>query len=484
MYSREGDIDIARIEDDARAYLLHNDRFKYLPVLAAIERFASSHAMIIGGRIGVITLSAQRDGSQIDTIDADLWMLELFSSNIHEDMVKCMETVTREVSENDIYVGDPRTIMINPVIHEREYRLVADFRIVAIGRSLGMRVGVNITKLVIDASGEGRGLFSEMEKRVRIVSTDARSALYRTKSDARSALYRRANIIMTQSMASSTQSADADYVPIRVMPRTLQIMRLAHMLCNPDLASKWSSYVEQIGDLFVNVATEIGIEHSGGSIVGARDDALTMLRERYGALIIGEHAVSYYVGDQRVASRAREQYIMTFDNIEELCANAHLTHARIDVRVPDDFRARKIILRHGDDVVADVFNTVDYEPVPVVTDGARYASPWCVIRFLFIDIWSLDAIIEGMRATDSTGGARESLRARQRYLGALARKLFDWMCVEQLGKIFPRTFEGFAVPESAAKGRANKGMRLMSESAQSAETLGTLREELAKKIMA
>ncbi|MFA5176607.1 MAG: hypothetical protein WC440_00480 [Candidatus Omnitrophota bacterium] len=483
MYSHEGscNLDIARIEEDARAYLLRNDRFKYLPVLASIERVASARGMIVGGRIGVVALSHD---AQVDTIDADLWMLELFSPNIHDDMIECMKIVTREMGENDAYIGNARTIMVVPIIHEREYHLIADFRIVAVGRSLGTRVGVDVTKLVVDASKEGRGLFNELE-------------MMMTREREHGSTTMRASTIMAQSMALILRDRSDDArVVIRVMPRTLQIMRLAHMLCNPDLASKWSSYIGQIGDLFDGIDAEIGIEHEGARHEQHRDmTAITALRARYGAITIGERAVIHYISGHnsvhsaQMPKRAREQYIMTFDNVDELCASEHLTYARIDVRVPDDFRARKVILRHGDDIVADVFNTVDYEPVPVVIDdkGEQYASPLCVIRFLFIDIWSLDAIIEGMSSRENSTGACEALRTRQRYLGALARKLFDWMiCAqddERLAIIFPRTFEGFAVPESSAKGRANKGMRLIAESAQTVETLRTLREELAKKIM-
>ena len=178
--------------------------------------------------------------------------------------------------------------------------------------------------------------------------------------------------------------------------------------------------------------------------------------------------------------------------IDEYAEHEHMTVRYNDVRVPDDFRMRKIVLRDKhDDVAADLFNSLSYEPIPAnkITqssrakhslcalhdeDSARYvAAPFAVLRFLFVDIWALSLIIE--RTHD------DHLRHRQNFLFKLAVSLFDWIIdgAATMDILFPTTYIGIYMLESAAKRMQTRGKPIKGPmSANDKKELIAIREKI------
>lgn len=422
MYA-QGDLDFDKLSKEAREYVLKNDRSAFLPVLREIEKFAVSRGMIIGGRTGIRALcSGATKGvvdvpASADSIEVDLWILEVYSRDIEKDMVDCIAAITSQLQRSDpaasekrpenIYGGDYRTIILRPGIPGREYRIWADFRLVAIGYSLGERHGIDIAGII--APVVKRGPFG------------AEGAL--------------------------------------LMPVDMQIMRISHMLGNPMFADDWSSHLSQLCSLFHLMQGE---SRDGGDPLHEDDEPVSTAEfSLANGVLVGEYAVEYYTG-AHIGKFSRPQYVCSFDGIDAFAAREHLTTRFSDLRVPDDFRARKIVLRDGGgNIVADLFNTLSYDPIPVnrlsrdsknrgrAIATEMVASPFTVLRFLFIDIWALSFVIK----LSHDGGS--PLVRRQDFLRGLAKKLFTWIIGSKeppaINVLFPARFVGLFVSEAVAK---------------------------------
>lgn len=415
MYAQDS-LNLGALVNSAEEYVLKHDRQMFLPLLRAVEQFAHDKGILIGGRTGSYALC----DNPLVGVDVSLWILELFSFNIEQDMKDCLTYLTEKMRElsteefkaqqtrpENIYQGDYRTIVLRTTVEEREYSLWADYRLIAIGRSLGERKGIDITSIIHPVVRKGP------------FGTDG----------------------------------------INVMPVDLQIMRVAHMLCDPTNASSWEKIlVPQLVDLFAKCDESASTSGGGDSIEPPnKDESLDDSHFDLDAgVIIGEQAVEYYIGVP-VGKHVRKQYICSFTGLDEYIAANGMTMRYADLRVPDDFRVRKVVLhrdgRDGrDEVVADLFNTSSYEPIPVnfarngPLKGRKIASPFTVLRFLFIDIWALSFIIAASR--DSSSG----VLGRQTFLRKLARRLFDWIQTKcPVSKLFPTEYTGIFIPEGAAK---------------------------------
>jgi hypothetical protein len=415
MFAPNIDETIAR----AKTYVIQNDRNLFLPILRAIEKFAFARKMIIGGRAGTHALCHM----PIDGVDVDMWILELYGLDIESDMIACLEEVTRAMKElvgadragggvkerpDDIYNGDYRTIILRPSLPGREYRLFADFRLVAVGHSLGERQGIDIGGLIepVRAPGPFGG----------------------------------------ESL---------------LMPRDLQIMRVAHMLCDPMQAGNWASQVAQLGHLFsaTDVSGGSDTDASGSSEpIGSGDErARPTFTGLASGVLIGEFAVEFYTG-VAAPQRARLQYACTFEGVDEWAESKKMSVRYADMRIPDDFRMRKAILRlqKNEEIIADLFNVLAYAPVPVNKIGGKrlsrqvstqlVAGPFAVLRFLFVDIWALSFIIK--RSQD------KKLASRQAFLRGVAMRLWEWIVgATSVAALFPAQYEGLYVAESVTKRR-------------------------------
>lgn len=381
---------------NAESYVILNDRNLYIPVLCAIEQFASSRGMIIGGSIGERILLGQTQKLKAP----DLWVLELYSPNIVEDVNACISMVYETLikyksSEDKQYRGDERTLILKTIIENREYQIWSDYRLVAICRSLGERKGINIIDIISPVIG--KGLFS---------------------------------------------GAD-----VLIMPRDLQIMRILHLLCSPGvnaaIAKQWKDLIEHLYTLFDTRVIE----------GGAHDDVAEYFDTAHitnwdnlssEGILIGEIAANTYLGKKSQYGRA--QYLCSFDGFNSYVEHGGVNMTFNDLRAPDDFRLRKIIIKTSNDekFIADIFNAPDYELVPyVVRDGHKIASPFCVLRFLYVDIWSLDFIAKLMP---------ESVNTRKNKLHTIARELFEWIIeCEDITLLFPTTYAGTHILESDTK---------------------------------
>jgi hypothetical protein len=397
--------EFASIIQQADKFVIANDRARYLPALRAIERFAVDRKMIISGRTGVrALLGTAREPLR----DADTWVLDLYGVGIAKIARECLRATYDALAGDAI---DARTLVLHTVVEDREYHIMLEYRIVAVLHDLGERKGISIIDLIEPVIAEG--------------PFGARDAL--------------------------------------LMPRDIQIMRIAHLLSFPGvdaaIAKQWPDLLEQLCALFA--LPEAGVTHAGAGagtidkheeehvfdrgIVTHWDDVA------HEGIVIGEAAVAALVPAFR-GRVGRAQYVCSFEGVDEYARESGIDISYTDVRVPDDFRLRKISLRGK--IPTDIFNAAEYEPIPfTIVDGARIAGPFCVLRFLYVDIWTLEFIIKM-----SAHGARDGLIMRKRILYMAARALWDWILgVEDIAQLFPTSYAGLYVSEASAKMRAGGG---------------------------
>lgn len=442
MYE-QGEFDFDKLAQSAQEYVLKNDRRAFLPILRAIERFAVTRKMIIGGRVGIHTICE----IPIEGVDVNLWILELYSLDIERDMNDCIGAITTELQNahessrvDEIYQGDYRTIILRPSVPEREYQIWADFRLVAIGYSLGERQGIDITGIIAPIS---------------------RTGPFGTEGSL-------------------------------LMPSDVQIMRVTSALSNPMFAGDWAIYLRQLCNLFQHTLTHDGHREGAGADDGGAEETEAKTKVPFSlkqGVLIGEYAVAYYLGEgERTTKYARPQFICSFDGVDEFAEDEHFTTRYSDLRVPNDFRARKIILRDArGEIVADLFNALAYEPIPVNTIKRRIphiettmiASPFVVLRFLFVDIWALSFVMK-------KSASEKPLRQRQHFLRGLARKLLTWILESkvELDMLFPVKYVGLYIPEAVAKRQEayRKHIHAETTSAVSKKDLIALGNDILKRM--
>ena len=416
----------------AEAYVINNDRILYVPVLRAIEEFAATHGMIIGGRIAEHALL----GLSRESKEAELWVLELYSSNLVEDVNACVETVYRAL-KHESYLGDARTLTLKTVMEKKEYQILADYRIVAVCKSLGERRGINI---------------------INIISPVIKKGLFSGEN-------------------------------VQIMPRNLQIMRILHLLCMPGtnaaIAKQWKDLIVRLDQLWDDAREPI----DGGD--AQFEDAHIAHWDNLDSegILIGEIAANYYLGKRNSGNSGRAQYLCSFDGFDEYAEHSGINKTFNDLRVPDDFRLFKYILKSsdGEKFIADIFNAPDYELIPYViaSDGRKFASPFCVLRFLFVDMWSLDFVA---KLTANAGNAVQPLIVRKNKLYSIARELYAWITkCEDIAVLFPPTYAGTYISESDTK--RMRGSKVKSGAPKIAyaapeKDMVALADELVKKFMA
>lgn len=393
--------DFARIIEQADKFVIANDRARYLPALRAIERFAVDRKMIISGRAGVRALL----GTASEPLrDADTWVLDLYGVNIAKIARECLRATYEALADDAI---DARTLVLHTVVEDREYQFILEYRVVAVLHDLGDRKGISIIDLIEPVIAQGP--FS------------TRDAL--------------------------------------LMPRDIQIMRIAHLLSFPGvdaaIAKQWPDLLAQLCAL---IALPDVVGPHAGAAVEKHEDVQVFDRGTiahwddvaHEGIIIGEAAVAALVSSFK-GRVGRAQYVCSFEGVDEYARESGADISYVDVRVPDDFRLRKISLRGVGSVPIDIFNAAEYEPIPfTIIKGARIAGPFCVLRFLYVDIWTLEFVIKM-----SAHGARDGLIARKRVLYAAARALWNWiLTVDDIAQLFPTSYAGLYVSEAFAKMRA------------------------------
>lgn len=398
------DIDLRDIVRDAAITARQNDRDFLVPTLAFIEKFAAVRGMLLGGNI---VLREYQATDPVSAIAPDLWFFELFSGNIEQDMHVCARELHDHLARDatpDLY-RDYRTIYVQTIVPGARYRLMVNYRLVAVGNS------------------------------------------YNTHNKALKPL-----IITGPFGTSQTQ----------ILPNQVHIMRLARELCNPSLAGVWSACMERLEWIMKRYVAQMPAKY-GGDVPSAHPDEHTQSQSSAdewttSGILIGECAMAHYMGEWPPNKGARPQYLGTFEDLDAMY---------IDPHVPDDLRLRKMTIKtHDGSFIADLFNTCAYELVPVSDElpkakysllplkkrGALVASPMCVLRFIFIEVWALSLLIAKMQ---SSGQETMPIRRRCAYLEMQAARFYAWMCAKcDIARLFPLRYEGVYVPEVVSKKKA------------------------------
>jgi hypothetical protein len=111
--------------------------------------------------------------------------------------------------------------------------------------------------------------------------------------------------------------------------------------------------------------------------------------------------------------------------------------------------------------------------------SAKIGSPFCVLYFIFIDIWTLNFIVNNSHDTD----VRASMNARINYLKVVGARFFDWIMKqtddESSSIIFPLTYAGNYEPISVALRSKKKDQPMC---ALTAPELDAMRDQIARQI--
>jgi hypothetical protein len=313
------------------------------------------------------------------------------------------------VSENgdisQVYQGDARTLMLKTIVENREYQILADYRVVAVCKSLGERRGINI---------------------INIISPIVKKGLFSGEN-------------------------------VQIMPRNLQIMRILHLLCMPGtdaaIAKQWVNMLSRLNLLWdINTTVIDGGKHDRDSQQYETANIANWENLNREGILIGEIAANYYLGHKE-HHNDRAQYLCSFDGFVTYAEHSGVNKTFNDLRVPDDFRLYKYVIKsNGDEkFIADIFNAPDYELIPyiIANDGRKIASPFCVLRFLYVDIWTLDFVIKLMTNRSDT---QHLLTMRKNKLYNIASELYEWIInCDNISLLFPITYAGTYISESDTK---------------------------------
>jgi hypothetical protein len=468
MYANDGDIDIDALMVLARKRIFAQDRALIVPIITTIETFASEHSnIIIGGMLGAHILCA--DDNYVTTkIDADLWVVEMYSNNIGKVMRECLLYLYDNLAHNSSYTGDRRTLILRAVANDRQYRIFCDYRHIATGYSLGARLGVDID----------------------------------------------VNIIQPPSVMVGD-------VNINIMPRNIQIMYLCGLLCDPLRAadSSWTEYMKLLVKMFAMHDTDV---------TGSEDNMRTAkirstMPDDLDYVIIGESAIHAYMGTN--GSNVRPQYLCAFNDIDGWVTKHNYRSHYVDVRLPNEVRMRKMIIHDDKKLVGDIFNALSFMPVSynewnedskvgakhrrrhpkhrqrddrqkrdydhnhqrdydhinkdyndTQIQSAKIGSPFCVLYFIFIDVWALNFIARSARDDD----VRDSMNSRIKYLKTIGARFFDWIMTQDSGStIFPLTYVGTYEPMAVALRSKKKDQPMC---ALTASELDAMRDQIARTL--
>ena len=408
---------------EAKKFVLENDRAQYQPYFETAERFCSERGVVIGGLNGIKLLLGE-------PLTKDSFFWELYCADtfaIAKDLVE----VLYATKVNHI---DSRTLNLQTNIKNREFTIAVDARILFKVYSLDMYRGVSLSNVM--GSVQCDGWFGSK---------------------------------------------------VNVFPPAIVLISLYQNLYSPSKCGQWEDSLTAEKSVYKKFIDEDGTDvKEGGFDKSVADDILlrSLLKDKR-IVLIGDYAASKY----GLVSGSRIQ-ILTDIPPEELSAmtsrvlseeknqlrrvkvtHTRTSYARFNLNIPSDFQISKHTMYAvvgGEQIpLFDVFNSPEYEQIPyVVIDKIQIATPYVLLRFVFIDIWIIKLIIGIEQVKNDAEVKKElGLKARINSLKALASKLRDYaeskLAVEPF-HIFSMTTIGVNTSETVAKKKliANVGYRL------------------------
>lgn len=374
----------------AEAFLLDNDRNLYRPFLVEIEKFCESENVMLGGKVGAELLVGGK-------LSLDSYSWALYCGNTYT-MAKRLADKLAAVRSVHVPAD---TVEMETIIRHREFIIRINTRIIARLYAIGEYKRISLDKFIRPVLRDGP--FSQSK--------------------------------------------------IRCIPDELQIIDIYRTLYTPARIGDWPAALASEDRLFAGARAGFPKDVVGGTSVVEVDTNMLSFIKSAGYVIIGDYAVSYYLPEFQPG---RLQIIV--DNLDipalqssiERAAGGNITIVKHDIMLPNDFQTVKHSVmqrdrRGGVKILMDVFNSACFEMIPYIDRaGARYGSPWVLMRFLFIDIW-----ISRMLAFAHDNPAQMKIRSRHLMKTAIsARTVF---CKDKLGAFQLENYYGIYTKETVEK---------------------------------
>lgn len=178
-------------------------------------------------------------------------------------------------------------------------------------------------------------------------------------------------------------------VTLGCMPRELQLIQVYRILYTPAMASAWKGTLRNESKLRIKTVAGQGSE-------GPDSEFISLVHGD--RVLIGGYALRKL---GIFPSNARLQFI-TSDDISTVIAECkglvrkaeRVSFTTASIKVPDDFQTAKYIIRATDGkserIIAEVYDSSAFEMIPFQeVEGLKLGSPWVILRFMYINIWSL-----------------------------------------------------------------------------------------------
>lgn len=353
MYT--GDV-VDTLKKEATKYIFDHDRLLYLPFFEAAEIFCSKNNIILGGFFGIecmlnIPLS----------IKSFYWELYCKDTFI---MAKKLADVLSMVENKHIPAN---TTMMQTNIRHREFTISINTRVLFKFYALGMYHGNDLIKVMKPSSCTG--LFTK--QLIKCISEEIQL------------------ILIYQILYSPTK--------FNMWKETIENEKVLYNIVKKNFRGKISPNQIHGGNQFI-------------SINHINDILLTKFAINDNVISIGEYAMFTL----KLTDKYNHLQFICNDDIDVILQimtdlftdkhndiklkNIKIVYTKYSLNIPSDFRITKYTLYLDKDgkriMLADIFNASSYEMIPyILINKYRIANPWVLLRFMFIDIWTLRIII-------------------------------------------------------------------------------------------
>lgn len=399
----------------ADAFILANDRELYAPFFACAEQFCARTGVLIGGVVGTDLLTGTPKSKH-----SYFWELYAPAGAGALPTWQQAKALADELARVKTALVPARTVALQTNIKNREFTIYVWARQLFKIYALDTYRGVQLARLMLPV--ERQGYFTR--EHILCVSEEIQLI----------AIYR------------------ALYTPARLdeWPKAIAQERALYDILKYSFSTRavWQTPArlreDSVDGNDTTGGADIAAVYGGRSIVsaGAADrgrkrehppslkSAAASLQARVvdilrdSVVVIGDHALAA-AGWLSASEQSTRLQFITAEPIETIIdllmraingrgANARsanlwnkfvVTYASFQMNLPDDFQIVKYILYLSDgkeqQVLADVFNSGQYEMIPykvvsaVAPAGAtfRIGAPYVLLRFLFIDVWTLKIVI-------------------------------------------------------------------------------------------
>lgn len=362
MYSS---VPLDAIIKSAEKFILDNDRLLYLPFFESAEKFCVSNNVLIGGRVGLDLLT-----NKPYTKDSFFW--ELYTGDTFQ-LAKRFAIELCDVKSPHI---PARTVALKTDIRNKEFTIFVNARMLFKLFAMDKYRGIDLVKLMVPTKRQS----------------------YFTKK------------------------------MIGCMTEEMQLIEIYRTLYSPSKTAKWTDDLRAENILFDTVGQESVRKNISGSAECKLDETLKQqIIKKYlsntSDILVGDYAMSALgleVNPNRIqfiSATPIEQIVAAIESIikKKIGGNKNLriTFIKYPLNIPSDFQLVKhsIYITGRDQIpVADVFNSTEFELVPWwKMDNVKIGNPWVLLRFQFIDIWTL-RMIQNI-GSDKTGFIKQKMKS-------------------------------------------------------------------------